>query len=90
MRIRRGVSRLALATTAPVIPVGIWGTQRRWPKSGRRYGRPWRPRLAFVFGEALVPQGDPAEQDDIDAFTKRVREGIEMQVERAKDIAGPA
>ena len=90
LRIRRGVSRLALATTAPVIPVGIWGTQRRWSKSGRHYGRPWRPRLAFVFGEALVPQGDPAEQDDIDAFTQRVREGIEAQVERARDVAGPA
>jgi 1-acyl-sn-glycerol-3-phosphate acyltransferase len=90
LRIRRGAARLALSTSAPVIPVGIWGTQRRWSKSGRHYGKPWRPRLAFVFGEALVPEGDPTEPDDIDAFTKRLREGIELQVERAKDIAGQA
>ena len=51
LRFHRGVARLALATGAPVVPVGIWGTQARWPRSGRRYGKPWRPRLAFVFGE---------------------------------------
>jgi 1-acyl-sn-glycerol-3-phosphate acyltransferase len=90
LRIRRGAARLALSTCAPVIPVGIWGTQRRWSKSGRHYGRPLRPRLAFVFGEALVPLGDPAELDEIDAFTQQVREGIEKQVARAKEIAGPA
>ena len=90
LRIRRGTARLALSTCAPVIPVGIWGTQRRWSKNGRHYGRPLRPRLAFVFGEALVPLGDPAVLDDIDAFTQRVREGIEQQVARAKEIAGPA
>jgi 1-acyl-sn-glycerol-3-phosphate acyltransferase len=90
LRIRRGVSRLALSTDAPVIPVGIWGTQRRWSRSGRHYGRPWRPPLALVFGEALVPAGDPADPDDIDAFTQRVRVGIETQVARAEEIAGPA
>lgn len=87
LRFHRGAARLALATTAPVIPVGIWGTQRRWPKSGRRYERPWRPRLAFVFGDAVIPNGDPADADDIDAFTQRVREAVEAQVARARAIA---
>ena len=39
-RIRSGIARIALPTGAPVIPVGIWGTHRRWPKSGRHWGRP--------------------------------------------------
>lgn len=87
LRLHRGVARLALATDAPVIPVGIWGTQERWPRSGRRYGKPWRPRLAFVFGDALAPKGDPTDPDDLAAFTQRVREAIEVQVARAQAIA---
>jgi putative phosphoserine phosphatase / 1-acylglycerol-3-phosphate O-acyltransferase len=83
-RFHRGVARLALATMAPVIPIGIWGTQDRWPRSGRRYGRPWRPRLAFVFGDPL----SPTDEDDLAAFTQRVREAIEVQVTRARTIAG--
>jgi 1-acyl-sn-glycerol-3-phosphate acyltransferase len=87
VRFHRGVARLALATRAPVVPVGIWGTQARWPRSGRRYGKPWRPRLAFVFGEAVAPTGDPAAADDIAAFTQRVREAIEVQVTSARAAA---
>jgi 1-acyl-sn-glycerol-3-phosphate acyltransferase len=90
LRIRRGTARLALSTSAPVIPVGIWGTQRRWSKSGRHYGRPWRPRLAFAFGDPLLPDGDATDPDDIDVFTQRIRVDIETQVARAKEIAEPA
>jgi putative phosphoserine phosphatase/1-acylglycerol-3-phosphate O-acyltransferase len=84
LRFHRGVARLALATGAPVVPVGIWGTQSRWPRSGRRYGKPWRPRLAFVFGEVVTPLGDPGDADDLAAFTQLVREAIEVQVARAR------
>ncbi len=87
LRIKRGAARLALNTSAPVIPVGIWGTQRRWPRTGLRYGPPWRPRLAFAFGDPLLPSGDPANVADIDAFTMQVREAIETQVARARVIA---
>ena len=90
LRFHRGVARLALATKAPVIPVGIWGTQVRWPRSGRRYGRPWRPRLAFAFGDAVAPAGDPTDADDLAAFTQRVREAIEVQVARARALAEAA
>jgi 1-acyl-sn-glycerol-3-phosphate acyltransferase len=86
-RFHRGVARLALATKAPVVPVGIWGTQERWPRSGRRYGRPWRPRLAFVFGDAVVPTGDPTDAEDLAAFTQLIREAIEAQILRARTVA---
>ncbi|MEO8423751.1 MAG: lysophospholipid acyltransferase family protein [Actinomycetota bacterium] len=87
LRFHRGVARLALSTKAPVVPVGIWGTQERWPRSGRRYGRPWRPRLTFVFGDAVAPAGDPTDPDDLADFTQRVREAIEVQVARARSAA---
>jgi putative phosphoserine phosphatase / 1-acylglycerol-3-phosphate O-acyltransferase len=35
LRGRTGVARLAQATGAPVIPVGIWGTEKIWPRSSR-------------------------------------------------------
>lgn len=32
---RTGTARLAAATGAPVVPVGLWGTERVWPRSSR-------------------------------------------------------
>jgi 1-acyl-sn-glycerol-3-phosphate acyltransferase len=87
-RIRSGVARLALPTAAPVVPVGIWGTHRRWPKSGLRLGRPLRPRLAIAFGEPIEPRGDASEPDDLDAFVEVVGRRLEEQVEAARTLAG--
>lgn len=33
LRGRTGVARLAAATKAPVVPVGLWGTEEVWPRS---------------------------------------------------------
>jgi putative phosphoserine phosphatase/1-acylglycerol-3-phosphate O-acyltransferase len=35
LRGRTGVARLAARTGAPVVPVGLWGTERVWPRSAR-------------------------------------------------------
>lgn len=32
---KSGVARLAAATGAPVVPVGVWGTEKVWPRSSR-------------------------------------------------------
>ena len=32
---KTGTARLAAATGAPVVPVGLWGTERVWPRSAR-------------------------------------------------------
>lgn len=45
---KTGVARLAAATAAPVIPVGLWGTEDVWPRSSRV------PRVANVFSPAKV------------------------------------
>jgi 1-acyl-sn-glycerol-3-phosphate acyltransferase len=87
-RIRSGIARIALPTGALVIPVGIWGTHRRWSKAGRRWSRPFRPRLGFAFGPPIEPNGDASVQDDIDAFVKRVREALERQLAEARSLAG--
>ncbi len=35
LRGRKGVARLAAATGAPVVPLGVWGTEAVWPRSAR-------------------------------------------------------
>ena len=35
LRGKSGVARLAAATGAPVIPLGVWGTELVWPRSSR-------------------------------------------------------
>jgi 1-acyl-sn-glycerol-3-phosphate acyltransferase len=86
-RMRSGIARIALPTGVPVIPVGIWGTHRRWSTSGRRWGRPIRPRLGFAFGEPIVPTGDVSRQGDIDDFLERVRAGMDRQLAEARILA---
>jgi 1-acyl-sn-glycerol-3-phosphate acyltransferase len=87
-RVRSGIARIALPTGAPVVPVGIWGTQRRWSKAGRRWGGPLRPRLAFAYGAPIVPFGDVSQRSDVDAFLGLLRKELERQVAEARILAG--
>lgn len=84
---RSGVSRMALATDAPVVPVGIWGTQVRWPKEGFTLRRPWRPTIVLAFGPPIPAQGDLSNRADVRAFTKLVMDGIAEQRLIAKSYA---
>lgn len=87
-RIRSGIARVALPADAPVIPVGIWGTHRRWPKGRRTWRPPFRPRLGIAFGEPIEPKGDVARQEDVDAFVERVHRALEDRLEGARALAG--
>jgi 1-acyl-sn-glycerol-3-phosphate acyltransferase len=87
MRGRKGAARIALATEAPVVPVGIWGTQARWPRSGLHVRRPWRPIVAMSYGEPIRPKGDPDSPADVQAFTNVVMEALAAQAVRAKELA---
>ncbi len=35
LRAKTGTARLAAMTGAPVVPIGLWGTERVWPRSSR-------------------------------------------------------
>lgn len=55
LRGRWGAARLAAMTGAPVIPVGLWGTERVWPRSERlpRVGLRDRPLVTARVGPAV-------------------------------------
>ncbi|HEU5224712.1 MAG TPA: lysophospholipid acyltransferase family protein [Actinomycetota bacterium] len=87
LRGRKGAARIALATDAPVVPVGIWGTQARWPKPGLHLRRPWRPVVAISYGEPIPPKGDAGSTADVQAFTDVITDAIAAQAERARKLA---
>jgi len=87
LRGRKGAARIALATDAPVVPVGIWGTQARWPKSGLHLRRPWRPAVAICYGEPIPPKGDAGSTADVQAFADVITDAIAAQAERARGLA---
>jgi 1-acyl-sn-glycerol-3-phosphate acyltransferase len=87
-RIRRGAARIALPTGAPIVPVGIWGTQRRWSRAGINWNRLWRrPRVGLVFGPPILPSGEGGSQDDIEALTQKLAERLKEHVARARELA---
>ena len=83
-RIRSGFARLALPTGAPIVPVGIVGTQRRWPRTGINWGKPRRPRLAIAFGPPILPAGDVTAEADVEDLRERLRDRLEEQVATAR------
>jgi putative phosphoserine phosphatase/1-acylglycerol-3-phosphate O-acyltransferase len=71
---RYGAARLAAMTHAPVIPIGLWGTEKVWPRS-ERVPRVWnvlRPP------KVIVRVGDPVElsYDDETADIERIMSAI--------------
>jgi 1-acyl-sn-glycerol-3-phosphate acyltransferase len=81
---RTGVARVALGTGAPVVPVGIWGTQQRWPRSGIRWDRPLRTSIAIEFGTPVRGTGDPDSPKDTQGLTDLVMERIAERVSLAR------
>ena len=71
---RWGAARLAAETRAPVIPVGIWGTEKVWPRNAKL------PNITNVTSppEIVIRVGAPVELDylDPDADTKKIMDAI--------------
>jgi putative phosphoserine phosphatase/1-acylglycerol-3-phosphate O-acyltransferase len=78
LRGRWGAARLAHATRAPVIPLGLWGTEQVWPRNQRL------PRLVFPGPPPKVTAriGPPVQllYDDVDGDTERIMAAIVDQL----------
>jgi putative phosphoserine phosphatase/1-acylglycerol-3-phosphate O-acyltransferase len=70
LRGRWGAARLARMTGAPIVPLGLWGTERVWPRSARV------PNVLAVTNPPLVTVrvGEPftVDGDDLDADTTTI------------------
>lgn len=71
---RWGAARLAAMTGAPVIPLGLWGTEKVWPRSARL------PNVLNLLDPPLVTVrvGEPValQHDDPEKDTKRIMKAI--------------
>jgi putative phosphoserine phosphatase/1-acylglycerol-3-phosphate O-acyltransferase len=71
---RWGAARLAALTGAPIVPVGLWGTERVWPRSSKvpnvlNITNP--PLVTIRVGESFTVEGQSADDD-----TERIMEAI--------------
>jgi putative phosphoserine phosphatase/1-acylglycerol-3-phosphate O-acyltransferase len=79
LRGKSGAARLAAATGAPVIPLGVWGTEKVWPRSSRV------PNVTNVLHPPAVRVrvGPPVEGltgTDFDADTEKIMAAISAQL----------
>lgn len=74
LKARWGAARLAALTGAPVVPVGLWGTEKVWPRSERlpnMVNVTAPPTITVRVGEPLL-----LEHDDLDHDTQRMMAAI--------------
>lgn len=63
---RPGISRIALATDAVVVPVGFSGTEKAWPRGGKPYLGLSRPKVVLRVGPAIeLPTNDHDENSRV-------------------------
>lgn len=70
---RWGAARIAAATGAPVIPVGLWGTEKVWPRSSQlpKWALTDRPTVSATVGAPVALKHRSPEAD-----TKRIMKAI--------------
>ena len=70
---RWGAARLAAETGVPVVPVGLWGTEKVWPRSSRlpKLSLTGRPKISVRVGEPFI-----VDTDDPEAGTDEIMAAI--------------
>ncbi|MBB5894628.1 lysophospholipid acyltransferase family protein [Kutzneria kofuensis] len=89
---KSGIARLALATGAPVVPIGHWGTQFVLPPKGRFPRLLPRRRVVICTGEPVDLAdllGQEPTREVVEEATRRIVKGIVEQVERARGEKAP-
>jgi 1-acyl-sn-glycerol-3-phosphate acyltransferase len=85
---QRGAARIALAAGAPIIPVGVWGTQLRWPRAGLHWRLPLRPVVGVSMGPPIEVRGQARSRRDVLALTSRLMAELGTAVQRARILSG--
>lgn len=68
---RWGAARLAAMTGVPVIPIGLWGTEKVWPRSARLPNITFtdRPLVTATVGPAVTIGGEDPDADTVTIMT---------------------
>jgi 1-acyl-sn-glycerol-3-phosphate acyltransferase len=77
---KSGSARMAFEAKVPVVPVGLWGTQRLWTKGLPKNFRQRGIAITILVGEPL----HPADFDGPDALARELRTRLAALVERAQ------
>ena len=81
-----GTAYLAAKTGAPVVPIGLAGTDVSMPP-GARFPR--RARVAMVVGEPITAPGGPdrrARRSELGAHTDELRAALQAAYDRAREL----
>jgi 1-acyl-sn-glycerol-3-phosphate acyltransferase len=84
---QRGAARIALAAGVPVVPIGLWGTHRRWPKSGLHWRPPLRPGLGLAVGPPITAEGTARDRRAVLSLTERLMDELDRVVAVARALA---
>lgn len=81
---RPGVAQLAKDTKAPVLPVGLWGTEKVWPRNQKlpSFDLRSRPTVSVTVGEPV-----DVKRRSVDADTKRIMSAISALLPDEANIA---
>jgi 1-acyl-sn-glycerol-3-phosphate acyltransferase len=83
-----GTARIALQNHVSIVPIAVWGAQRRWPRGGIRLHPPLRPVVTIAAGEPIVPVGDAGSSGDVERLTGQVMDAIARLVAAADGADG--
>lgn len=80
-----GVAFIAMRANAPVVPVGIAGTERAWPEGQRL---PRFPRVTILFGEPVRPDDftEGGRKERVEAMTTEIMQRIASAREAARKV----
>lgn len=76
-----GVAFLALRSRAPIVPVGIVGTEKIRPEG---VGWPHFPKIKVIIGQPLYPTGEGSKKEIVFKLTGQVRERIASLIEEGE------
>jgi 1-acyl-sn-glycerol-3-phosphate acyltransferase len=86
---QQGAAFLACRAQVPVVPVGMGGTERAWPK-GNKYIKP--TKVVLVVGEPMVPparvDGKRVKRSEVKAFNDALHRRIQALFDEAQSLAG--
>lgn len=87
--LQQGAAFLACRAQVPIVPVGLGGTERAWPKGGR-FIRP--SKVCLVVGEPMVPpvpeDGKRVKRSAMKAYNEQLHTRLQELFDEAQERSG--